>query len=270
VAARRRARSTTRAGAVALPRGDARVAKLLPSRGSVLVGLAVFACAAGAYAAARESPLFAVEAVQVRGGTPLVRQQVAKALDGELGVALLKIDGGVIDRRLAGVPWVAAASYDRAFPHTLVVTVRPERPVAVLRRGSKSWLVSARGRVVADVPRGAERALPRIWIGAKAAPPELGSFLPDTQGGSAARALAPLSSVHFPARVASVVTGQDELTLVLRSGLALRLGDPGDLRLKLAVARRVLALLPAAGAGAYVDVSVPERPVASVNPQLGG
>jgi cell division septal protein FtsQ len=238
---------------------------------SVLVGLAVFACAVGGYAAARESPVFAVAGIEVRGGGPAVQRQVAKALSAETGTSLLKIDGRVVDRRLADVPWVASTSFDRAFPHTLVVTVKPERPVAVLRRGAKSWLVSARARVLAELPRGARRALPRIWIGnGKAAVPPVGTYLADAQGAVAARALAPLAAVHFPARIASVTSGEDELTLVLRSGLELRLGDAGDLRLKLAVARRVLARVPSAGAGAYVDVSVPERPVATANPQPEG
>jgi len=56
---------------------------------------------------------------------------------------------------------------------------------------------------------------------------------------------------------------------VLRSGLELRLGDASDLKLKLAIARRVLAAV-GGGRGSYVDVSVPERPVASTNPQVEG
>ncbi len=236
----------------------------------MLVGVALFSCAAGAFAVARQTSLFAVTDLRVRGGTPGVQHDVARALSGELGVSLLRIDGGVLDRRLTEVPWVASTTFDRAFPHTLVVTVRPERPVAVLRRGAASWLVSARGRVLSKLPRGARSGLPRIWLGAEVAPPPVGMLLGDRQGGRAARVLAPLESVHFPARVAAVASGTDELTLKLRSGLELRLGDPGDLRLKLAVARRVLRRIGPAGAGAYVDVSAPERPVASLNPQLEG
>ena len=48
---------------------------------------------------------------------------------------------------------------------------------------------------------------------------------------------------------------------VLRSGLQVRLGDAGDLRLKLVVARRILAATGRRISDGYVDVSVPERPV---------
>ena len=61
----------------------------------------------------------------------------------------------------------------------------------------------------------------------------------------------------------------DQLTLRLRSGLELRLGGLRDVELKLAVAARVIPRLPD-GAG-YLDVSVPDRPVAGppgLDPQV--
>ena len=72
-------------------------------------------------------------------------------------------------------------------------------------------------------------------------------------------AVAPLAGIRFPGRVVSVAT-TEELTLRLSSGLELRMGDVRDVDLKLAVAGRVLPLLPQ-GTG-YLDVSVPHRPVA--------
>jgi len=70
-----------------------------------------------------------------------------------------------------------------------------------------------------------------------------------------------------------VRAGRGELTLVLGGGsdFELRLGDPSDLRLKLAIGRRILASTGAATAGAgYLDVSLPERPVLAANSQVGG
>ena len=72
---------------------------------------------------------------------------------------------------------------------------------------------------------------------------------------------------RFPAHISTAFLARGELVFRLRSGLELRLGDPTDVRLKLAIARRALAALPTGAT--YVDVSVPERPVAGVdNPQL--
>ena len=64
----------------------------------------------------------------------------------------------------------------------------------------------------------------------------------------------------LPARVATVRYLAGELTLVLRSGVEVRLGDHSTCALKLELARRLLPRL--AEGRAYLDVSVPERPVA--------
>jgi hypothetical protein len=59
-----------------------------------------------------------------------------------------------------------------------------------------------------------------------------------------------------------------ELTVVLRNGRQILLGDASNVALKLAVAGQVLRHLD--GSMPYLDVSVPERPVASANPQPSG
>ena len=61
-------------------------------------------------------------------------------------------------------------------------------------------------------------------------------------------------------RLACRQAKRGEVVFELRSGLELRLGDAGDLAVKLEVARRVLPQL--GGSEDYLDVSVPERPVA--------
>jgi hypothetical protein len=48
----------------------------------------------------------------------------------------------------------------------------------------------------------------------------------------------------------------------LRSGVELLLGDGGDVKLKVAVADRLLAVLPAGST--FVDVSNPGRPVSGI------
>jgi cell division septal protein FtsQ len=154
--------------------------------------------------------------------------------------------------------------YDRAFPHTLRIVVVPERPVAVVHRGRELWLVSARGRVIAHLRRGAEAGLPRVWV-PTTAPVAVGAILQPAHGLVAAEALA--LAARFPARVETASFSRGELTFRLRSGVELRLGQPTDLRLKLAIARRALAVAPAGTT--YLDVSLPQRPVAgTANPQV--
>ena len=79
----------------------------------------------------------------------------------------------------------------------------------------------------------------------------------------------PLRGAPLPGGIRSVRAGR-ELTLVLGSGLELRLGDRSDLQLKLTIARRILRSTGLAAGEGYLDVSVPERPVLALKPQVGG
>jgi cell division septal protein FtsQ len=234
------------------------VVRFAPSGRSILVGLLILACALGAYGLARGTSAFAVRGVVVHGAAPEVGGQVRKVLAHVEGRSLLELDLPKLRAAVAGVPAVAAVSFDRGFPHTLNVHVTPELPVAVARQGSASWLVSASGRVIEPLDRGARRGLPRLWLR-----PDVELAAGATLSGAplhAARAVAPLEDVRLP-RVASVRSSKTELTLVLRSGVELRLGDGSDRRLKLTIAERILPSLLATGG--YLDVSVPERPVAA-------
>jgi cell division protein FtsQ len=266
---RRRAQgppSRARAAVASLPRDRAArtgAARLLPSRRSLLVGIGVAAVAAGAYAAARQSAMFAITTLELRGAPPQVARAARRAAAPVVGTNLLALDGAALERRLEALPGVVSVTYDRAFPHTLRIRVVPEEPVAVLRRGTESWLVSARGRVIERLPRGGGGAYPRVWV-TRATPVAAGDVLRDGGGGLASRALA--LAAGFPARIAAVSLRRGQLAFHLRSGVELRLGEPTDVRLKLAIARRALRALPVGTA--YLDVSVPGRPVAGPDPQL--
>jgi cell division protein FtsQ len=205
--------------------------------------------------------VFSVRLIEIQGGTPRVRAQVRHALASDLGRSLLRLDAADLDRRLAAVPEVRTAAVDRAFPHTLRVAVTPERPVLLLRRGRDGWVVSARGRVLYRVANTRLSLLPRVWIR-----PDtqvvVGAFLARDAGAAAAAALAPPAAREFPGGVEFVRVGPRELTFVLHSRWEVRLGDAGDVRLKLAIARRILPRLDPTAGPTYVDVSVPERPVA--------
>ena len=206
---------------------------------------------------ARETPLFGVRSIEVTGAGPLVERQVRRALDERTGASLVGLDLDAAGRDVAALSTVAEVTFDRAYPHTLRVSIVPERPVAIVRQGAESFLVSERGRVISRAERGARPDLARVWVGR-----ELTLVSGETVEGplrTAIGAVTPLAGARFPSRVVSVTTG-DALVMRLGSGLELRMGSLRDVPLKLAVAGRVIPLLPA-GSG-YLDVSVPHRPVA--------
>ena len=238
---------------------------MTPSARSLLVGLLLLAAGAGAYGLARSTSAFALTSFEVRGAPSEVVADVRRALAPERGETLLAVDLADLEGRVEALPWVADATVDRSFPNTLRVAVVPERPAAVLRQGASSWLVAGSGRVLSELEPRQRLALPRIWLkrGVEVVVGETISGIPR----AAVRAVAPLTHAPLPARVTSVRASESELTLVLRNGFEVRLGDGSGRALKLEIARRIL---PALGPEGYLDISVPKHPVAaaSLDPQV--
>ena len=268
----REQRPRTRAASVVVPfprtaSGDRlALGPLVPSGRTLLIAFAVLGGILVALVLARETSMFGVRTIEVTGASPAIERQVRRALDHRAGDSLFALDLDAARIDVAALPSVASVAFDRAYPHTLRVTVVPERPVAVVRQGAAAFVVSERGRVIAPVDRRAHSGLARIWV-ARDLRLDRGAFV-EGDLATAVGAVAPLAGVRFPSRVVSVTT-TDGLVLRLRSGLELRLGDTRNVDLKLAVAGRVLPLLPE-GSG-YLDVSVPDRPVAGppgLDPQV--
>jgi cell division septal protein FtsQ len=271
--AQRRPQQPARARAAVVPipgkAGGAPILRALPSGRSLLVGFAIVAGAAGLYVLARVTPMFALSRIEVVGAPPSVAAHVETALAPLEGTSLLALDGAEVDRRIAGLTDVAAASYNRNFPHTLRVVVRPEHPVAIVRRGAGAWLVAADARVLTRVRPRAHSGLPQVWL-TQSGEPDVGAALTDRLGLRAVRALALAHRIKLRLRVRIVRALPHELTFLLASGLQLRLGDVRAVPLKLAVAARILPQVLGESGYAYLDVSVPERPVAGANSQPGG
>jgi hypothetical protein len=231
----------------------------------------LLAVAIAGYLAARDTSVFAVQTIDVRGGTPTLRAAVQSALRDEVGASLLRVNELAIQQRLSPLSGLQSFRFDRAFPHTLEVVVRAERPVLVLRQGDRAYLVSASGRVLRPLPHPHLSSLPRLYV-KKDVRVSVGS-VPAPQVGPGAYAAALVRGARITGGVRFVRVGEGELTLILGGGsdFELRLGDTSDLRLKLAIARRILNATGAVTAGpGYLDVSLPERPVLSPNSQVAG
>jgi cell division septal protein FtsQ len=247
------------------------IARLAPSGRSLAVGVALILVAVGLYGLARGTSMFSVERVQIKGASPELAAELRTFLRSYEGRSLVAVSADQVEERLRGLPTVRGAVADRAFPHTLRVHVTPEVPVAVLRRGPDAWLVSGRGRVIGPVARKEAPALPRIWLPVTTEI-DIGAFLGAEPGGLAARSLVTFVGSGFTRRITFVKALDGKLTLGLRGGLQIRLGPQTDLRLKVAIARALLPTLalPSAGGPDYLDLAVPERPVAGREAQVSG
>jgi len=269
--AEQRSQQRARTGAAVIPlTGDrGAIHRVLPSGRSLLLGFAIVTGAAGLYLLARATPMFAVQRIEVEGAPPSVAAHVRSALAPIEGTSLLALHGSAVEERLSQLTDVASVSYDRDFPHTLRVVVRPETPVAIARRGGDAWLVSSSAKVISTVPAGKRHSLPVVWL-TRSGDPEVGAAMSDHYGLRAVRALALAHRFRFDRKINVVRARDHDLTFLLASGLELRLGDLRAIRLKLAVAEQILPKLRATGGYTYLDVSVPGRPVAGSNSQPGG
>jgi len=240
------------------------LARFAPTRRSLAVGLGLLGVALGGYLIARETAMFAIDRIEVKGASPEVAGEVRQTLSSFAGRSLVGLDGSAVLGRVDALPTVVSASYDRVFPHTLRVVVVPERPAAVLRRGPESWLVSGRGRVMERLAATALPRLPRIWISTRTQV-QIGSEL--TAAGAATAAHAVGLAGAFAARIAFASYTDGVLSFRLHRGLQVVLGDAGDIKLKVAVADRVLGMLPSGST--FLDVSVPGRAVSGTGSPVG-
>lgn len=245
-----------------------------PWRRAVLIGFGIVAALGLLYLGARETPVFSLQTVEIQGAPPNVHRAVLQSLEETRGASLVALDGNAVVRRLEALPSVRSVSYDRAFPHTLRLVVVPERPVAVVNQASSLWVVSERGRVIGRTSAAEAPELPRVRY-LPEAPLAAGEFLADEGTRSVLAALAEAPR-RMPIPIHSARFEDGELTLVLagegeRRPLLL-LGEPDDVGTKLRVAALVMRKLSAEerAALAYLDVTLPDRPVASINPLPSG
>jgi cell division protein FtsQ len=236
-----------------------------------LAFLVVLLCGV-AYLMARETSLFAVRTIDVHGADPGVAAEVRRALKSLEGESLVTLSTADAESAAERIPFVRSATLDRRFPHTLVVEVVAEEPIAVVRRGEDdAWLISRTGRVLGAVDRHTREELPRIWLPLDDDSLVVGGRLGDDQGAAAARALAAVPDT-FPVPVFTARGSADEMVLVLAGKTELRLGEMHDLERKLAAAAAVLRTLEQENSPplAYIDVTLPTRPVGAVKSQLEG
>jgi cell division septal protein FtsQ len=239
------------------------------ARVTVIAGVGLAAVAGLLYLGARETSVFAVRDVVVVSSSEEVARAVEEALAPAVGDSLVAVSVGDLEHVARSVPAVRAAEVERDFPGTLRVSVSLERPVAVVRQAGDAWLVAASARVLRMAEVGELPSFPRVWLTRGGAAIVPGAVLDEEHGALAIRALAAVPS-PFPGPVHSAGGSRDELTLVVGARTELRLGEAVDLRVKLEIAAAVLRSLSRGerDALAYLDVSLPTRPVGGGKPQF--
>jgi cell division protein FtsQ len=236
-------------------------AKLTPSprtRRRLLVAAILAALLAGFYAFwLRDSSLVAVEEVKITGLTnrDSDRVRVALASTAET-MTTLNVDERRLEEAAAAFPVVARIEAKPDFPKGMTIHVVEHRPAAIAVADGRRQPIAGDGSVLAGMP--VEGDLPAIdlWVD-----------MPQRQlGPGAARDAARVAGMAPPVIARRVDTLSREgsargVVAELEDGTELLFGAPEQLAAKWAAAIRVLADDEADGAS-YVDVRIPERPVA--------
>jgi cell division protein FtsQ len=236
-------------------------ARLTPgprTRRRLLVAAILAALLAGLYAFwLRDSSLVAVDEVTVTGLTSRDADRVRVALVSTAEtMTTLHVDERRLRDAAAAFPVVARIEATPEFPNGMTIRVIEHRPAAIAASGGRRQPIAGDGSVLAGLP--VEGDLPTI---------ELAVAMPQRQlGPGAARDAARVAGMA-PAVVARRVDelsregGARGVVAQLEDGTELIFGEPEQLAAKWAAAIRVLADDEAVGA-TYVDVRIPERPVA--------
>ncbi len=155
-------------------------------------------------------------------------------------------------------PIVKSIKAEADFPHGLKITVNAYEPVAALQVGGKRTAVAADGTIL----RGSSTdGLPVVTMQATPA----GSRVSDAATRRSVKALA-AAPTPLRARVERVVNSSRNLIAIMDQGPKLYFGDGTRPVAKWAAAARVLADSRSRGAS-YIDLRLPERPVAGGLPQ---
>lgn len=227
----------------------------------VLIGLILAVLLAAYMLWFRSSSFVAVEDVRITGAeeAPDVDAALRAAAEGQ---STLHVDLEALEASVADDPLVRAITVDADFPHTMLIDVDVRTPVAYL--GAEEAVVAADGVVL---ERTGERpdGVPGIEIEGEKAGLVSGEALtgdPLEVSRVIGAAPGPLADQINE----GAMTADFGVTVDFGPGIELRFGDAVSAELKWKAVAAVLADPKFRGAG-YLDLSVPDRPVAGGIPE---
>lgn len=221
-------------------------------RAIVLIALVALALGGGAMWL-RSSSLVRVEQVTITGIEGRQAQQIRDALtDVALDMTTLKVRDDALRDAVEMYPIVHSLRTSSDFPHRLRIEVNAYEPVAALKSAGALTAVAGDGTLLRGT---ATNGLPVVAVRMLPA-----GRLDDRDALRAVRLMATVPEA-LRRRVVRVFRGTRGLSTTVRDGPKLYFGGAQRLRAKWRSAAQVLANDTARGA-AYVDVRIPERPVA--------
>jgi cell division protein FtsQ len=222
-------------------------------RRALALAAAALVLVAGYYLWLRDSSVFAVDEVEVEGAT-VNRDEVAAALEDVAGeMTTLHVDDEKLREAVSRFPTIASIEADASLPSSLTITVTERLPVARVSEDGEDLAVSADGFVLRGV--GVDRqALPPVEAVVE-------GVRVDADGAEQA-AIAGAAPAELRERIVELAFDPERggVVVEIEGAPELRFGDGSDPSEKWDAVVSVLSN-PELGSPAYLDASVPERPV---------
>ena len=173
------------------------------------------------------------------------------------GKSLLLVSNNAVEQRIKAIPGVTSAESVKKLPNALEVTIKAQKPAAMLKTGEDQMTaVDSKGRVLNSVSGASVDGIPVI---------EVQSVDSGLSSRSIKQALKILSSLPEAMRTSiTKVTAetQDSITTELNGGdRVIVWGDSSNLKLKKAVVDKIINDPNIIGDKHNVDVSAPLRPI---------
>jgi cell division protein FtsQ len=245
----------------AMARRKRSVAALVWSRRRLRIALLAALCApvlvVGGWMLLRGSSLSSVDQVRISGVHGREAAQIEAALRRAAhGMSTLQVKRGALLAAVSRFPVVRDLRVSPSFPHGLRIGVIERPPVAELLAAGTRTAVAADGVVLGPGLLGG--SLPSVRLSGVAPLPGQRVAGAGTRAELSVLGAAPVTLLGW---VQTVSSGSEGLTVTMRNGLEIYFGNKTRPRAKWQAAARVLADPSSAGAS-YVDVRLPERPVA--------
>jgi cell division protein FtsQ len=206
----------------------------------------------------RDSSLVGVRQVDITGVSGSQADDIRGALtDAARDMTTLHVRKDVLRDAVQSYPVVRELHADADFPHRLRITVNSYDPIGSMELGGRSVAIARDGPVLDGTPT---KGLTAIAATGSAA----GTKITGTEATKLVRLLA-AAPAPLRSRALRAYKGPNGLAVDLRDGPRLDFGDLAQVDAKWLAAAAVLADEDSRGAS-YVDVRLPERPVAGPLP----
>ena len=206
------------------------------------------------------SSVFRLEAgnISVVGANEWVSEsQVLDIAGQQAGKSILLVSNNDVEKKIKEIPGVTTAQSKKQLPNSLEVTIKAQKPAAMLKTGEDSMTaVDSKGRILNSVSGASVDGIPVI---------EVKDVETSLSHRSIKEALKILSSLPESMRNSiTKVTAetQDSITTEINGGdRVIVWGDSSDLKLKKAVVDKIINDPNVIGDKHNVDVSAPLRPI---------